>query len=517
MVISHEPAERLRASIALAEVHARAPAFRDTARREAREAEKLAEQAGGGHGDLIVRLGAVFRSLDDEQSAERVLIRAVLLATESVDALDSLCNLFGGGREGAEKAVAAIGKVISVAEANGRPKRAEWLAVIGKLEATVMGKPREGLARLRDAIRMAPARVDLYAALADAHRASPVEAIREVSALLAQFGAAKPARDQVMAMLSLLSQLAGEAQRPTSSGALDELIALLRSAEANQAGASRGTLPASVPYPRCLRREDLVALLPDEAQLPLLELASILAEAAPKWLRQEPEAFGTASSERLTSRSEHPVRSLADRIARAFGDLQFDIYLDASGTEYGRVVSGIPAALVLPPKFAELPEIDQATELARLLAYVALDIPWIDDATPENVDGILFGALRVGSEFWGQGEISPDADMNAGLWRTRIVKGIGRKLKRSLEEAAQRVRPQGDTSLWRQAIRSASVRAAYLLTGDLPASLSQFGRIAPNDTDVAKLFENPVSRDLILFALSDAAATLRKSAGSIAD
>lgn len=520
MGISREPTERLRASIALAEVHARAPAFRDTARREAREAEKLAEQVGG-HGELIVRLGAVFRSLDDEASAERVLIRAVLLATESVDALDSLCNLFGGGREGAEKAVAAIGKVMSVAEANGRPKRAEWLAVIGKLEATVMGKPREGLARLRDAIRMAPARVDLYAALADAHRGSPAEAVREVSALLPQFGAAKPPLDPTVAMLSLLSHLAGEAQRPASAAAFDAVLAFLRSEEPGQPSMASGTLPASAPHPRCLARQTIVAsLLPDDAQLPLLETAALLAEAAPKWLRQEAEAFGTAASERLSSRSTHPVRALADRVARAFGDLQFDLYLDAPGTHWGRVVSGAPAALVLPPKFADLPENDQAAELARLLAYLALDVPWVDDATPENVDGILFGALRIGSELWGQGELSPDADVNAGLWRARIVKGIPRKLKRSLEEAAQRVRPQTDTSLWRQAIRSASIRAAYVITGDLPASLRQVGHAdpetvhEPSDAVLARLFENPVSRDLVLFALSDAATALRQSAGS---
>jgi cellulose synthase operon protein C len=521
MGISREPAERLHATITLAEVHARAPAFRDTARREAREAEKLAEQAGGGHGDLIVRLGTVFRSLGDEQGAERVLMRAVLLATESVATMDSLCDLFGGGREGAEKAVAALGKVIAVAESNGRPKRAEWLAVIGKLEATVLDKPREGLGRLRDAVRMAPGCVDIYAALGDAHAASPGEAIREVGALLAEFGAAKPTRDQTVAMLSVLSRLARQAQRPASAAALDELLALLRSSQPGQPPRAPHTLPAGTPFPRCLPRDTLVAsLLPDETQSALLETAMILAEAAPKWIRQEPEAFGTASSERLSSRGSHPVRALADRIARAFGDLQFDIYLDAPATRVGRVLSGAPAALVLPPEFTELPELEQAAELARLLAYVALDIPWVDDATPETVDGILFGALRVGSELWGQGELSPDADRNAGLWRARIVKGVGRRLKRSLEEAAQKVRPQTDSSLWRQAVRSVSVRAAYVITDDLPASMGQVLRADrepldnPGDALSARLFEYPVSRDLILFALSEAALALRQSADS---
>ncbi len=521
MGISSEPAERLRATITLAEVHARAPAFRETARREAREAEKLTEQAGVDHGHLISRLGAVFRSLGDDQGAERVLIRAVLLAAESVDTTDTLCNLFGGGREGAEKAVAALAKVISVAESNEKPKRPEWLAVMGKLEATQLGKPREGLARLRDAVRMAPGRVDLYTALADAQSAAPAEAIREVGALLAQFGAAKPNRAETLAMLSLLARLSRDAQRPASAAALETLLAVLRPGGPDEPPTTSRTLPAGVPSARCLPRETIVAsLLSDEAQLPLLETATLLAEAAPKWLRQEPEAFGVTANERLSERAPHPVRALADRMARAFGELRFDLYLDAPGTHVARVLSGEPAALVLPPKFGERPELEQAAELARLLAYVALDIAWAGDATPENVDGILFASLRIGSDLWGQGELSPDADTSAGLWRARIAKSIGRKLKRSLEEAAQKVRPQPDSSSWRQAVRSASIRAAYVLTGDLPASLGQALRAEGeraddwNDAMLTRLFDDPVARELLSFALSDAALPLRRSAGT---
>ena len=521
MGISRDPSERLRAIITLAEVHSRSPAFKDTARREAMEAEKLAEQVGVASGDTIARLGAVFRTLGDEQSAERILIQAVLLATESTGAIDNLCNLFGTGREAAEKTAAALSKVMALAESTGRPKRAEWLAAIGKLEATVQGKPREGMARLREAIHMAPTRVDIYEALVDAQTNSYDEAIREMTSLLTAFGQAKPSREQVSAMLSLLARLYRRARRPAPAAAVDALLAFVEP-QAGRGGGSRPSqaLPPSAPSPLSLPRETVVAsLLSDEAQTPLLGVAGLLSEAVPKWIRQEPEAFGTSASQRLTSRASHPVRALADRIARAFGDLQFDLYPDAPGTEVGRVLSGAPPALVLPQKFAERPEVDQAAELARLLTYVALDIPWVEEASAENVDGILFGALRAGSEFWGQGELSPSADMSAGQWRPRITKNVGRRIKRSLEETAQRIRAQADTSLWRQAVRVTSLRAAYVVTGDLTASLAQILRLdreLGQDSELlsARLFDHPLARELVLFALSDSALALRQAVGT---
>jgi hypothetical protein len=471
---------------------------------------------------MIARLGAVFRTLGDEHNAERVLIQAVLLASESTDALDNLCHLFGNGREAAEKATAALGKVMALAESTGRPKRAEWLAAIGKLEATQLGKPREGLARLRDAIHMAPGRVEIYQALAEAHGDAHDEATREITSALAEFGRAQPTAQQVGAMLKLLAQEYGHAQRPGAAAAADQLAAFLGLPHAEaEAGSRPFSQSNDVPTSLSLSREAVVAsLIGDEVQAQLLAVAKALAEAVPKWIRQEPETFGASSHARLSSRASHPTRALADRLARAFGDPQFDLYVDARETDVARVLAGSPPALVLPPTFSELPEVEQAADLARLLAYVALDIPWVEQASPEQVDGILFGALRVGSELWGQGEISPAADRNAGLWRSRIAKGVGRKIKRTLEETAGQIRPQPDSSQWRQAMRIASLRAAYVLTGDLAATLAALLRFDdelgqhPKDQLASKVFDHPLTRELVLFAFSDSALALRQSAGT---
>jgi hypothetical protein len=101
-----------------------------------------------------------------------------------------------------------------------------------------------------------------------------------------------------------------------------------------------------------------------------------------------------------------------------------------------------------------------------------------------------------------------------------MAKAASRKVKRALEETAARVRPQADTTAWRQAMRVASLRAAYVVTGDLTATLTQAIRSdsdlgqGGSDGPAAKLFAHPLTRELVIFALSDSALALRRGAGT---
>jgi hypothetical protein len=519
--ISRAPAERLRASIALAEVHVRTPAFRDTARREAREAEKLAEQAGGGNGELIGRLGAVFRLLGDEASAERVLIQALMLGGDNSAALDNLVNMNGSGRESGERIASALQKVMNHAEATGRPQRAEWLAALGKVEATMLGRQPEGLARLREAAIMDPGRVGTYQALADAHGSAHDDAARDIVSMLPAFGRSSPTGAQITGMVILLARECRQGQREDIAAVADEFLDFVSKPEGRGHGQS---LPMSAPAASCLSHDTVLSsLLHDTAQAPLLEVAAMLWETISKLVRQEPETLGLSARDRLTSRTSHPVRALADRVARGFGDVRFDLYLNASKAGTGRLLPGDPSALVLPPGFEDQPEVEQTATLARLLTYVALDIPWVEELPASDVDGILFGALRVGLNLWGQGELSPSAEMNVGQWRQRMVKAVkaaSRKVRRALEESAQRLHAPADSSLWRDAMRITGLRAAFVVTGDLTTALNQAMKLAPDlagvhgHTLATKLFAQPLTRELMVFALSDTAVTLRRDAGT---
>jgi hypothetical protein len=183
-------------------------------------------------------------------------------------------------------------------------------------------------------------------------------------------------------------------------------------------------------------------------------------------------------------------------------------------------VPGDPPAIVLPRGFGNLPENEQAVGLARMLFYLALEIPWIEEVSREDLDGLILGALRTGTEGWLQGMLAPARDANVENWRSRIGRAVGRKLKRVLEDNAQRARSDFDGKAWHHALRLGSFRAAYVLTGDLVSTLDHACRLEPALASVVRgqatraMLENPVTRDLILYALSSEPIGLRRSAGT---
>ncbi len=518
--LAREPGERLRATIAMAEVHVRAPAFRDTARREAKEAERLAEQVPG-DGEILGRLGSIYRLLGDPASAERVLLAALTLGGDASRALDQLVGLHGGSREAGERIATALRQAMTDAHAAGRAPRPEWLAALGKVEATLLGRPAEGLAHLREATRLDPGRVETYRDLAEAHGASHDEAARELAAMAVAFSRSAPTAPRIETFLGLLEQEARQGQRQPLADTARDLLACLGGRDVTVSGRSPAPFLGGL-APGALRREALVgALLHDPAQAPLLDVATLLAEPVTRLVRREPESLGLASRDRLAARASHPVRLLADRIARAFGEPRFDLYLDGGSLEGGRLLPGEPTAMVLPTGFGERPEAEQAVTLTRLLAYLALDLPWVEGLPVADTDGILFGALRVGLGLWGQGDLSPSAEASASLWRPRFGK-LGRRSKRTLEEIAQRLRAPADSQAWREAVHITALRAAFVVSGRIDLVLRQamaldggFAKVAGQGL-AAALFGRALTREVATFALSDVAWSLRQAASSTA-
>jgi hypothetical protein len=279
-------------------------------------------------------------------------------------------------------------------------------------------------------------------------------------------------------------------------------------------------LPMSAPRAQALAPDTLrSSVFPDSEQIPLLDAAVLMRDTIDKLLRQDPESVDLSVRNRLTARDSHPVRLLADRVAQAFGDLRFDLYTGVASPRAPAIVPGDPPALLLPPDFAEASENEQAATLARLLTYVALDVPWLEGTAPEEADGMLFGGLRAGFNLWGQGELAPEVESRIATWRGRIGKSASRRVKRALHEAAERIRPQATGDAFRHAVRVTSLRASFALTGNLHAALTSAiehgGLDGSADPLPGRLLAEPVARELVTFALSDLGLTLCRSAGSI--
>lgn len=515
---AREPEDRLRATITLAEVHARMSAFRDIARREAQDAEKWARQADA-RADVVARLAAVYQALGDDVSAERVLVQAILLDGQDQSALDRLSASFGTGRDAGERVASAIRKAMSMAESSGKPPRPEWLATLGKVQAIELDQRQEGLAHVYEAIRLAPGRVESYQALVDVYGGAYDAATRALAGQLGELGRSATERAQVIGVLSLLARTSEKAERHATTAAAKTLLAFFHD---ESVGTASEVLATGAPAAESLDQRVLRPSLVGKERANLLELASVLAEPIGKALRHEPESFGVLSRDRLTSRASHPLRALSDRMARAFGDLHFDVYVDATGTDTPRLLATETPALVLPKTFAALPEVDQAAALARLLTFVALEVPWIDSVSGEDTDGLLFGGVRTVDESWGQGQLSPSAEKAASAWRSRLAKVVSRKVRRGLEDQLTQLRPQTDTSDFRQAVRAAALKAAYVTTGGLGATLRDAVRADVRLRQSSKeelpgnVLADPTVRQLVAFALSDAASDLRRSVGTLA-
>jgi hypothetical protein len=397
------------------------------------------------------------------------------------------------------------------------------LIALGRIEAKSLGKPREGVARIREALRIEPGRIEAYQALADVYGAMGAheDAAAQLLAILGDMDPASATADKVTGLLDVLAREYSAARRSLQADAAQELSAYVRFRDVDGSIAPRRRrLAANAPVALSLTPATIsTALLPAAARGVYLETAALLGDVALKVIRF-PAPPAASARDRLPPRSAHPLRMLADRLSMAFGNLKFDLHVEAPSISVPRLVPGDPPAIVLPRGYASLPENEQAVGLARMLFYLALEIPWIEEVSPEDLDGLILGALRAGTDGWLQGMLAPARDANVENWRSRIGRAVGRKLKRVLEDNAQRARSDFDGKAWHHALRLGSFRAAYVLTGDLVSTLDHAWRVERGLANVARgkatlaTLENPVTRDVVFFALSGEPAGLRRSAGT---
>jgi cellulose synthase operon protein C len=520
--ITRDPAERFRAAVVLAEAHYRVPETKTSARREAEEAEKLAEAAPVSvRSELLARLGVVYLALGEPKASERVLIGAVLYGGKSTKPLELLAQAFSVSTfDGAEAYYRALGEIIKQATALKIPIEPGWVATMGKLEATLLfSKPRDGLGKLKDAILLDPARIESYEALVEVYGTlgAREEAVRELLNILPEVAARGVPVDRLIRVISLIGRECRLMRATAQAAAAEAAVAYLN----RDTSRPPSPIPFAAPVPMSLVPSALAStVVPPEPARPWAEVSGYLLDLMPKLLRVDPLSLGLSPRDRLPVRTSHPLRALCDRFARAFGEMRFDLFVDAAAVGVPRVMPSDPPAVVLPRGYGDLSENEQAVGICRLLVYIALNLPWLEELSNSDLDGLLFGALRAGDESWNVGQLSAASEASAELWRPRIIKVAGRRHKRGFEEIAGRAQRYTDPQNFRQTIRLASMRVAYLLTGDLASSLNHLIRIdrelsqAPRDSVTQKLMMNPVARDLIFFSLAPKTVGLRQSVGT---
>jgi len=518
--ITRDATERMRATVLLAVAYAEIPDSKANAKREAQAAEKLAEATPPeARADLLVRLGTVYSKLEDREGTLRVLTQAVLNGGSGKRPLELLSQAYAASTfDGAAALARAIEGIVERAKALGISIEPAWIVKLGKLEATILSKPRDGIARLKEAILLDPDRLDIYEALTEVYGAlgAHEESVKELMAILPEVTARGVAPECVLSVFGLLARECKLARRTAQAAMAETIASYLRAGSAGPAATIHGSSPVAM----SLGPPTLGVLLPPDASRPWLEVANALFEVMPKLLRVDPFALGLSPRDRLPARAPHPMRALSDRLARAFGDPRFDLFVDAATVGVPRIVPSDPPAIVLPRGYGDLADNEQAAGIGRLLVYIALNVSWLEDLGAGDLEGLLFGAMRVGQDGWQKRALAAGADGNAELWRPRIAKIVGRKHKRLLEEIAARATAYVEPESFRFAVRRASMRVAYLLTGDLPSTINHLLRTDRELSQVSraevpdKLLRHPLARDVLFYALGPDSLTLRRSVGT---
>jgi hypothetical protein len=192
-----------------------------------------------------------------------------------------------------------------------------------------------------------------------------------------------------------------------------------------------------------------------------------------------------------------------------------------------RVIAQDVPWIVVPRSLTELPEPTQLASMARALARVALSVPWLEELAPAHILAFLVACARQVAPTYGDADLEPPMAKLVAQFEPTVAKYIARKQRKNLEEIAQHLAfpqskpPAVDVLL--SAIARAELRAAYVLTGDLLATIDELRGLdsnflhateTPGKGALGAVLEHPFAGDVVRFALTSEATALRRRVGA---
>lgn len=245
-----------------------------------------------------------------------------------------------------------------------------------------------------------------------------------------------------------------------------------------------------------------------------LWLLNQLSGLGPKVFRGGLEAAGLSSRDRIGPKTGHPLRAPLDKVMRAFGLTELDLYPEQSNSITPRLVLTDPLGIIVPMGLLNLRDADQVFLLGELVAGVSLGIPLAFALSEDEVLRTLVAAARQLDPSYLLPGVTPGPELDE---LTRRVKKAPSWLSKGRFE--DRVRsflrePGPDARLLLRSVRRSARLAALLLADDLSPIelLHQSGgaalRVASSDVEA-------VTRDLLADWVSARASDARRRMGLI--
>ncbi|NUP08756.1 MAG: cellulose synthase [Polyangiaceae bacterium] len=496
-----------------------------------------------------LRVAEVARESNDGAGMLRALQDAVVSTPQDLrpwTLLARLCLSRGENPEALQNLAHAIEQVIEMAKARRRPLEARWLLTLGLLETNALKRPADGVAHLQAALGAAsapgapPPHPEIRAALGSGLLAAgrtkeAVHILRELCTIdsetllrLAEPSAFNTVRSACVApsgtvlsaaLTALDAALATEA-RSDERLAAEEVRGALGDLQPERLAKLRNRrLDPEAPYQQTLAASELTRMLLPEARSPFIDVAIAIQPIVAKALRFEISSYGISMRERIGSRDGHPVRILADRIARCLGISEFELILSPNWNGPIRSFPGDPPVIVGPANYIDLPETEQAFGLGRLLTRLALGMTWIEEVQSDGAEGLLLSAVRSVLPQWGVGEIGPQREHAMGTFFQSMQRAIGRRQRNVIQDLAPTLNPSFDARTFFLAVRRSEYRSAYVLSGDLLGGLETMRR---SDAELSRAGDNarallqyPLSNELIRYALSVDGYNERRRVGTV--
>jgi cellulose synthase operon protein C len=378
---------------------------------------------------------------------------------------------------------------------------------LARVLSSELSDHEQALVMLRRALNAAPERSSLHGDLARLHKSlgQLPEAAAEIRLLIdADVNRVDAWRE--------LSDLFAAMQRPIEATlALEPIVAM---------GAATETETAAVGARRARATE---AAAFDDAGLKLInavgtpdivgDLVAPLGDVLPKLYPPELERHGLSVRDKIGARASHPLRALAERLARMLGVADFDLYLSRADGLVPRVELTDPVGLVLPEEVTRFTEKEQAFLVARLLCNVARRLHIVDRLSPRELEVLLAAAGRNAQPGYGSG-LTDEETLNA-LAR-RVSKSTPWVRRRVVDDAALRFAGAADVdaSAWHANVRRTAAFAAVVIVDDLVAATDMLRRYESGaEESEAGVDVEEFVRDLMLFWVSESAFALRRRLG----
>jgi tetratricopeptide (TPR) repeat protein len=483
--------------------------------------------------DILLELADIRIGLKDLNQAEKALVDAVAVAPDHPRAFARLGRFFRAAQT--PGGVDAVSYARALAAVIGRGQQlgtsdARWFASLGHIEVEQLNRLRDGVTHLARAVQMDPKLHESRYELATAYSrlGAHDEAAKTVMSMLHPTSQPLVAISDPAAALELLERALNAERRQEEAIVVSELRAIAGELDEGRHAWLRsrrlGNFDAHhVP----LDRATLVShVVPPEGRHILLDIAQAIVGIETKLLRADISEIGVASRDRVGKRSGNPTRALLDRLAKALGinDVELVITPNVSRT---RVLAQDALWVVVPKALTELPEPTQLASIGRALARIALNVPWLEELPPPHIEAMLCAAGRSVNPAFGKDDIDVLSLKLVLQYEPNLVKELSRKQKQNLEKLVPMMNgPQGrligiDTLIG--ALARAELRIAYLLTGDVLATIDELRGLdgaflqateTPGRQSLGAVLDHPFAGDVVRYALTTEATALRRRVGS---